>query len=135
MPLLTHFKAGLHGSESYGRLLLLQFVKNYLVTYKTQTLITRSPTYFCPESDQAPSHPYILPCSISFSYYPHLNISVSSVLVFRLPSTPFGGTRRRSWLRHCATSRKVAGSIPDGVMALGLTQPLTEMSTRNISWG
>jgi len=58
------------------------------------------------------------------------------------------GTRWRSWLRHCATSRKVAGSIPDGVigifhwqspsgrtMALGFTQPLTEMSTRNISWG
>jgi len=21
----------------------------------------------------------------------------------------------RSWLRHCATSRKIAGSIPDGV--------------------
>jgi hypothetical protein len=45
-------------------------------------------------------------------------------------------------------SREVAGSIPDGVtgnfhrhnpsyrtMALGSTQPLTEMSTRNISWG
>ena len=49
------------------------------------------------------------------------------------------GTRWRSWLRHCATSRKVAGSIPDGVigrtMALGLTQPLTEMSTMNISSG
>jgi len=57
------------------------------------------------------------------------------------------GTRWRSWLRHCAKSRKVAGSIPDGVigifhwhkpsgrsMALGSTQPLTEMSTRNISW-
>ena len=42
----------------------------------------------------------------------------------------------------------ITGSIPDGVngifhwhnpsgrtMALGLTQPLTEMSTRNISWG
>jgi hypothetical protein len=53
-----------------------------------------------------------------------------------------------SWLRHCATNRKVAGSIPDAVigifywhnpsgrtMALGLTQPLTDMSTRNISWG
>jgi len=52
------------------------------------------------------------------------------------------------WLRHCATSQKVAGSIPDGVieifhlhnpsgrtMALGLTQPLTEISTRNISRG
>ena len=58
------------------------------------------------------------------------------------------GTRWRSWLRHCATIRKVAGSIPEGIieifhwqnpsgrtMALGLTQPLTEMSTRNISWG
>jgi len=58
------------------------------------------------------------------------------------------GTRWRSWLRHCATSRKVAGSIPDGVtgifrwhnpsgsgMALGLAQLLTEMSTRNVSWG
>ena len=52
------------------------------------------------------------------------------------------------WLRRCATSRKVAGSIPDDVieifhrhnpsdrtMALGSTQPLTEMSTRSISWG
>ena len=58
------------------------------------------------------------------------------------------GTRWRSSLRHCATSRKVAGSIPDGVsgifhslnpsgrtMALGSAQLLTEMSTRNISWG
>ena len=58
------------------------------------------------------------------------------------------GTRWLSWLRHCATSRKFAGSIPDGVigifpwnnssgrtMALGLTQPLTEISTRNISRG
>jgi len=52
--------------------------------------------------------------------------------------------RWRSWLRHCATSRKVAGSIPDGVfgifpsdrtMALGLTQPLTEMSNMNVSGG
>jgi len=35
-------------------------------------------------------------------------------------------------LRHCATRWKVTGSIPDGVigtaMALGSTQPLTEMS-------
>ena len=55
-----------------------------------------------------------------------------------------GGTRWRSWLRHCATIRKVAGSITDGVigifpsgrpMTLGSTQPLTEMSTRYISWG
>ena len=51
------------------------------------------------------------------------------------------------WLRGCATNRKVAGSIPDGVtriahwhnpsdrtVALGSTQPLTEMIARNISW-
>jgi hypothetical protein len=47
-----------------------------------------------------------------------------------------------------ATSRKVVGSIPDGVigifyrlnpsgraMALWLIQPLQKMSTRNIFWG
>jgi len=51
-------------------------------------------------------------------------------------------TRIRSWLRHCATSRNVVGSVPDGVtgifhwdnpsghtMALGSTQPLREIST------
>jgi hypothetical protein len=56
-----------------------------------------------------------------------------------------GATRKRRWLRLYATSRKVVGSIPDEVigfflwpnlssrtMALGLTQPLTEMSTRNL---
>ena len=58
------------------------------------------------------------------------------------------GTAVAQWLRYCATNEKVTGSIPTGVigifhwhnpsygtMALGLTQPLTEMSTRSISWG
>ena len=27
-------------------------------------------------------------------------------------------TRQRGWLMHCATSRKVAGSIPDGVTGI-----------------
>ena len=62
--------------------------------------------------------------------------------------TVYAIPRMRSWLRDCTTSRKVAGSIPDGVisifhchipsgrtMALGLTHSLTEMSTSNISWG
>ena len=53
-----------------------------------------------------------------------------------------------SWLRHCSTSRKVAGSIPDGVIGiirchnpsgrtvtLVSTQPVTEVSTRNFPWG
>jgi hypothetical protein len=28
------------------------------------------------------------------------------------------GTRWRSWLKHCSTSRKVTGSIPDGVTGI-----------------
>jgi hypothetical protein len=59
-----------------------------------------------------------------------------------------GGTRKSSWLTHYTTSLKVAGSIPYVVIrflnwsksssptnALGSTQPLTEMSTRNLSGG
>ena len=58
------------------------------------------------------------------------------------------GTAVAQWLTWCATNRKVAGSIPDGTtgifywqnpsdrtIVLGSTQPLTEMSTRSISWG
>jgi len=58
------------------------------------------------------------------------------------------GTAVAQWLRRCATNRKViTGSIPDVIgifhlrnpsdrtMALGSTRPLTEMSTRSISWG
>jgi hypothetical protein len=58
------------------------------------------------------------------------------------------GTAVAQWLSYCATNRTVVGSIPDGVigifylhnlsdrtMALGSTQPLTEMSTRSISLG
>jgi hypothetical protein len=50
-------------------------------------------------------------------------------------------------LKHCPTSRKVAGPISDGVIGifhwhnlsgrttdLGSAQPLTEMNTRNIYW-
>ena len=29
----------------------------------------------------------------------------------------------RSWLRRCATSRKVAGSIPDGVIGIDIILP------------
>jgi len=51
------------------------------------------------------------------------------------------------WSRCCATNRKVADSIPEGVtgifhwhnpsdrtMAFGSRHPVTEMSTRSISW-
>ena len=80
--------------------------------------------------------------------YCQLSTQTTLLIYFKSLCTSVGGTWWRSWLRHCATSRKVASSIPNGVieifhwhnpsgltMALGLTQPLTEMNTRNISWG
>ena len=83
------------------------------------------------------------PCAERWHFLYHIN---DKRLV--QPQSTQRGTRWRSWLRHRATRRKVAGSIPDGVtgifhwhnpsgrtMALGSTQPLTEMSTRNTSWG
>ena len=79
----------------------------------------------------------------------HAHFSCSSTpTVCPLELQNADSTRWRSCLRHCAISRKLAGSIPDGVtgifhwhnpfgrtMALGSTQPLREMSNRNISWG
>jgi len=59
----------------------------------------------------------------------------------------YGRTRWRRYLKHCATRRMVAGSIPDGftgifhwlnpsdrTMALESAQLLTKMSTRSTSW-
>jgi hypothetical protein len=58
------------------------------------------------------------------------------------------GTWWCSSLRHCVTSRKVVGSIPDGLIGIFCwhnlsgctvvmvsTRPVTEMSTRGIFWG
>ena len=71
---------------------------------------------------------------------PRRSIIRKSVVEYKHYGTMLG-TPWSSCLRHCTTSRKVVGSIPDGVtgifhwhnptgptMALGLTQPLTEMS-------
>jgi hypothetical protein len=73
----------------------------------------------------------------------HRNKNLLPLSIFMLY---FTSVIHLSWLTHCPTSRKVACSIPDGVtgifhlynpssltMALGLTQPLTEMSTN--TWG
>lgn len=60
---------------------------------------------------------------------------------YRVVVTLFGGLWWRTWLRHCDTIQKVAGSIPIRVIgifhsvALESTQPVTETSTRNIFRG
>jgi hypothetical protein len=81
--------------------------------------------------------PFPIPCA---------RVAMVTCWSFRLILGSLGKTltRKRSWLRHYATSRRVAGSSPDEVdffliylilnpssrtLALGSTQPLTEMST------
>jgi hypothetical protein len=62
---------------------------------------------------------------------------VRSRIFYHVPNSE-RGTRWRSWLRHCATNRNVAGLIPDRVtgifqwlnpsgriVTLGSTKPLT----------
>jgi hypothetical protein len=49
----------------------------------------------------------------SMSFDP-ANHTVQNVIVLK----ECRGTRWRSWLRYCATSRKVAGSIPNGVTGI-----------------
>jgi hypothetical protein len=111
------------------------------------TNLHRINTYFIVRQEKHPSGEY----SILFITLPlrrRCATPFTWTFIFSLQYIQQGDTRWRSWLRHCITSRQVARSIPDGVigifhwhnpsvriMALGSLQPLTEMSTSNISWG
>ena len=53
--------------------------------------------------------------SSKYKLYAYILIICTFYVVYQLF---LWGTRWRSWLRHCATSRKVAGSIPDGVIGI-----------------
>ena len=83
-------------------------------------------------------------CLISASVY--FSVRIRDHLRFITRSIT--GTSVAQWLWCCATNRKVAGSIPDGVIGifhwhnlsdrtkfLGSTRPLTVVSTRSIYWG
>ena len=50
-------------------------------------------------------------------FYSVTLIVVTMKFTYIMGTSSIGGTRWRSWLRHCTTSQKVAGSIPDGVIA------------------
>jgi hypothetical protein len=43
---------------------------------------------------------------------------VSLILIFYKCTTACVGARWRSWLRHCATNRKIAGSFTDGAIRI-----------------
>ena len=84
-----------------------------------------------------------------FSFLFEVTSPSHSGRLFFINSCKKVGTAVAQWLRCCATNRKVAGSIPDGVNGFfidikyfrshygpgGSTQPLTEMSTKSVSWG
>ena len=117
---------------------LLTFVANFTLTTET------GPISVTMDNNQNGNH-----VNYNGTYLPNCTTLLSQVHNFDTYSLQGGGvTRWRNWLRHCATSRKVACSIPDGVVgifhwhnpsgrskALGLTQPLIEMSAKNIYWG
>ena len=85
-------------------------------------------------------HIYHLPFNVILMFCTMMPLQITFVNTFNCPenirhrglpsileveiNSPFhsllwgGGTRWRGWLRHCATSRKVAGSIPDGVIGI-----------------
>jgi hypothetical protein len=102
----------------------------------------RDPIYFVAVSDTA----RLRPCSSKARLDPTANPLWGSLSESRIIPLPIY-LRTYSCLRHYATSRKVAGSSSDEVdffnwpnsssrtMALGSTQPLTQMSTRNLPGG
>jgi hypothetical protein len=111
------------------KLIIAQILEKWPAVYKMPTFIRPCKDQFVFSSGFYLLLAHYMPCLSHPSSFWHLNIW-------------------RSWLRHCTTSRKVAGSIPGGVTGIvlwhnpsGLTmslrsiQPLTKMSTRNISWG
>ena len=56
-----------------------------------------------------------VPRVVMFFLHVYLKMKQSSLFLITTSYIFSRGTRLRSWLRHCVTSRKVAGSIPDGV--------------------
>jgi len=61
-------------------------------------LSTKTCTHFLP----SPLYHMPRPCHLRLFYYSHNT----------------WGKRRRIWLRHCAASKKVVGSVPDGVTGI-----------------
>jgi hypothetical protein len=58
-------------------------------------------------------HVILLPSISLYIHNIHYIIHYILHIIYKL-----GGTQWRSWLRHCATNRKVAVSIPDGVIRI-----------------
>jgi hypothetical protein len=112
---------------------------HYITVYKTAFL--ELPSLFHHDTQSIQHRELNLICWHIFFFFCEFINYLKKLIELYLKTWAHG---RAVCLRHCDTSRKVEGSIPEGVIdiilppalwPLGSTQPLTEMSTRNISWG
>ena len=62
--------------------------------------------------------PYIIYTRICIVYMDSRSLNLTIYTVIWLYITWGGGTAVAQWLRCCATNRKVAGPIPDGVIGI-----------------
>ena len=75
-----------------------------------------NPGHFCLFANE--NFVEVLNCVIIYLCLSVCNMSTTPREDFQKTTYIAGGTRWRIWLRRCATSRKVAGSIPDGVTGI-----------------
>jgi hypothetical protein len=57
-------------------------------------------------------------CPIDDRLFTRKNDDTADLLIIRNVKPCNRGHTVAQWLRHCATNRKVAGSIPDGVIGI-----------------
>jgi hypothetical protein len=87
-------------------LLLLLFITFMQVIYN-----------YIPETNHV-SSAYNIATILWLHFMVHVILFPMMNILYFYVSTFQSGTPWRSWLRHCATSRKVAGSIADGVIGI-----------------
>jgi hypothetical protein len=145
------FLLSLFLNEHWCRVRFMHFVAwHCTVLFKNTFLNNLLPPCLCHTNTQKMEAARFSETSVLTPYTTQSHITDDNLHILkRLPTFLYWwGTAVVQWLRYCATNRKVAGSIPEGVIeffhwhnpsdhtkALGSTQPLTEMSTRSISWG
>jgi len=102
--------------------------------------------------DPSPFHVGLMVAKVALGFSPRVVRFLLRSIIIPLTSVDIylsiiGATQWRIWLKHCTTSRKVAGLISDGVfgilhslyfsgrtMPLVSTQTLKEMSTKVAPW-